>query len=131
MRRHSCQRGQETLQAIFAVSFVLVPVLFSTLEIGNVLHLWIGQQAAAAAGARAAGEVGEDDQHVRDTIDGELRGAGLDPNHCLVEVSPGRVAWHDPITVKITSRRHVGIPFLFQRDIDLTASFTGRGEVNH
>jgi hypothetical protein len=129
--RLSDQRGQETLQAIFAVAFILVPVLFSTLEIGNVLHLWIGQHAAAAAGARVAGEMGEDDADVRDRIDTELRGAGLDPANCTIEVSPARVAWHQPITVSIRARRHVGIPFLFQRDLDLVSTFTARGEVNH
>jgi hypothetical protein len=129
--RLSDQRGQETLQAIFAVAFILVPVLFSTIEIGNVLHLWIGQHAAAAAGARVAGEMGEDDADVRDRIDTELRGAGLDPANCTIEVSPARVAWHQPITVSIRSRRHVGIPFLFQRDLDLVSTFTARGEVNH
>ena len=125
------QRGQETLQAIFAVSFVLVPVLFSTLEIGNLLHLWIGQHAAAAAGARVAGEAGEDDAEVRDRIDQELRDGGIDPAACAVDVSPPQVGWHEPITVTIRSRRHVGIPFLFERDVDLVSSFTARGEVNH
>jgi hypothetical protein len=129
--RLSDQRGQETLQAIFAVAFILVPVLFSTIEIGNVLHLWIGQHAAAAAGARVAGEMGEDDADVRDRIDTELRGAGLDPVNCTIAVTPARVAWHQPITVSIRSRRHVGIPFLFQRDLELVSSFTARGEVNH
>jgi hypothetical protein len=129
--RASGQRGQETLQAIFAVSFILLPVLFSTLEIGNILHLWIGQHAAAAAGARVAGEVGEDDAAVRDRIDTELRGAGIDASHCSIDVQPGRVAWHDPITVTIRSRRHIGVPFLFQRDLELVSSFTARGEINH
>jgi hypothetical protein len=129
--RRSDQRGQETLQAIFTVAFILIPVLFSTLEIGNVLHLWIGQHAAAAAGARVAGEMGEDDAEVRDRIDSELRGAGLDPANCAVSITPARAAWHEPITVRITSRRHVGVPFLFERDIDLVSSFTARGEVNH
>jgi hypothetical protein len=129
--RLSEQRGQETLQAIFVVAFVLIPVLFSTLEIGNVLHLWIGQHAAAAAGARVAGEMGEDDPEVRDRIDTELRGAGLDPANCVVSITPSRAAWHDPITVIITSRRHIGIPFLFERNVDLVSSFTARGEVNH
>ena len=129
--RLSDQRGQETLQAIFAVAFILIPVLFSTLEIGNVLHLWIGQHAAAAEGARIAGEMGEDDLEVRDRIDSELRGAGLDPANCTVSVSPTRAAWHEPITVTITSTRHIGIPFLFSRDVELVSSFTARGEVNH
>ena len=129
--RLSDQRGQETLQAILAVAFILVPVLFSTLEIGNILHLWIGQHSAAAAGARIAGELGEDDADVRDRIDTELRGAGIDPTRCTIEVTPGRVGWHQPITVTITSHRQFGVPFLFSRDIDLTSQFTARGEVNH
>jgi hypothetical protein len=129
--RASGQAGQETLQAIFAVAFMLVPVLFSTLEIGNILHLWMGQHAAAAAGARVAGELGEDDGDVRSRIDSELRGASVDPGNCTVDVTPGRVAWHQPITVTITSRRRIGVPFLFQRDVDLVSSFTARGEVNH
>src|SRR5258708_38918265 len=124
-------RGPETLQAIFAGAFILIPVMFSTLEIGNVLHLWIGQHAAAAEGARIAGEMGEDDLEVRDRIDSELRGAGLDPSNCTVSIRPARAAWHEPITVTITSTRHIGIPFLFSRDVDLVSSFTARGEVNH
>ena len=125
------QAGQETLQAIFAISFILVPVLFSTIELGDVLHLWLGEQAAAAAGARVAGEIGEDGPDVRQRIDQELRGAGIDPAGCAVAVVPSRVGWHDPITVTVTSRRHIGVPFLFQRDVTLRSSFTGRGEVNH
>ena len=131
MRRGSRQRGQETLQAIFTMSFVLIPVLFATLEIGNMLHLWMGQHAAAAVGARVAGEVGEDDSTVRDRIDAELRGVGIEPRNCTISVQPSSVAWHQPITVTITSRRHLGVPFLFERDVDLVSSFTTRGEVNH
>jgi hypothetical protein len=127
----STQRGQETLQAIFAVSFVLIPVLFSTLEIGNVLHLWIGQHAAAAAGARVAGELGEDNAEVRDRIGQELQGAGVNPSACTIDITPTRVGWHDPITVTIRSHRRIGVPFLFERDVELVSSFTARGEVNH
>lgn len=129
--RLDAQDGQETLQAIFAVAFMLVPVLFSTLEIGNVLHLWLGQHAAAAAGARVAGADGQDDPAVRERIATELSGAGVDPSACTVEVTPPRAGWHQPITVRVTSRRHIGVPFLFQRDVDLVSSFTARGEVNH
>src|SRR5258708_15388718 len=121
--RLSDPRGQETLQAIFAVVFIVVPVLCSTLEIGNMLHLWIGQHAAAAEGARVAGEMGEDDLEVRDRIDSELRRAGLDPANCTVVVSPSRAASHEPITGTITSTRHIRIPRLFSRDVDLAASF--------
>src|SRR5258708_4258509 len=76
--RLSDQRGQETLQAIFAVAFILIPVLFSTLEIGNVLHLWIGQHPAPAESARIAGAMGEDDLAVRDRIDAVTE---VDANH--------------------------------------------------
>jgi hypothetical protein len=116
---------------VFAVAFILVPVLFSTIELGNLLHLWIGQHAAAAAGARVAGELGEDGPEVRARIDRELLGAGIDPASCEVTVLPEEVPWHDPITVTITSHRRLGIPFLFDREVTLSSSFTGRGEVNH
>ncbi|MHB8572412.1 MAG: hypothetical protein ACYDAY_05560 [Candidatus Dormibacteria bacterium] len=125
------ERGQETLQMILAVSFVLLPVLFSTVQVGNLLHLWIGQQAATAAGARLAGELGEDSPQVRAGIDQELQNAGIDPAACTVDVTPSVAEWNEPITVRITSTRHVAIPFLFTRDVELVSQFTARGEVNH
>lgn len=128
-RRH--QRGQETLQAVLAVAFMLLPVLFGILELGGLVHLWIGQQSAAAIGARVAGERGQDDAVVRDRISLELRAAGLDPARCQVEVRPSSVRWGQPITVQVVSHRRLAIPFLFSRDLTLSASYVGRGEVNH
>jgi hypothetical protein len=125
------QRGQETLQAILAVSLVLLPVLFATLQMGTVLHLWIGQHAAAAAGARIAGERGEDDPMVQERIQSELRAAGIDPARATVAVSPARVGWGEPITVTIQTQRVIAIPFLFTMEVPLRSSFTARGEVNH
>lgn len=128
-RRH--QRGQETLQAILAVSFMLLPILFGIVELGGLVHFWIGQQSAAAAGARIAGERGEDDQLVRQRIQLELQAAGLDPSRIQVSVSPSSVRWGQPITVQLRSHRRIAIPFLFSRDLVLTSAYVARGEVNH
>ena len=75
--RGQWQRGQETLQAILAVSFMLLPVLLGIVELGGLIHLWIGQESAATAGARAAGERGEDDAFVRARIALSLRASGI------------------------------------------------------
>jgi len=130
-RRRHRQRGQETLQAVLAVAFILVPVLFGIVELGGLIHIWIGEQAAAAIGARVAGERGEDDAIVRDRIRIELIAAGLDPNHVQVTVAPASVRWGQPITVQVISHRHLAIPFLFSRDLTLASRYVGRGEVNH
>jgi hypothetical protein len=129
--RRQRQRGQETLQAVLAVAFMLLPVLFGIIEMGGLIHMWIGQQSAAALGARVAAERGEDDAMVRDRIVTELRAAGLDPAQVEVRVSPPVVRWGQPITVQLTSHRHLSIPFLFTRDLNLTSAYIGRGEVNH
>lgn len=130
-RRRRRQRGQETLQAVLAVAFMLLPVLFGIVELGGLIHVWIGQQTAAAIGARVAGERGEDDAIVRDRIGVELGAAGLDPAHVQVTVTPAYVRWGQPITVRVISRHHLAIPFLFSRDLTLASSYVGRGEVNH
>jgi Flp pilus assembly protein TadG len=110
---------------------MLLPVLFGIVELGGLIHVWIGQQSAAAIGARVAGERGEDDSAVRDQIGAELRTAGLDPAQVQITVIPAFVRWGQPITVRVVSRRHLAIPFLFSRDVTLTSSYIGRGEVNH
>lgn len=130
MRRRR-QQGQETLQAILVVAFMLLPVLFGIIELGSVIQVWIGQQSATALGARVAGERGEDDAIVRDRIVTELRAAGLDPARIQIRVTPAYVRWGQPITVRLVSQRHVAIPFLFSRDLTLTSTYVGRGEVNH
>ena len=129
--RQQRQRGQETLQAVLAVAFILLPVLFGIVELGGLIHIWIGEQAAAAIGARVAGERGEDDAVVRDRIRTELVAAGLDPSHVQVNIAPTSVRWGQPITVQVISQRHLAIPFLFTRDITLASRYVGRGEVNH
>jgi hypothetical protein len=130
-RRRRGQRGQETLQAILAVSFMLLPVLLGIVELGGLIHLWIGQESAAAAGARAAGERGEDDAFVRTRIALSLRESGIDPGRVRVEVVPASVGWGQPITVHLVSRRRLAIPFLLSRDVTLTTAAVARGEVDH
>jgi Flp pilus assembly protein TadG len=125
------QRGQETLQAMLAVAFMLLPVLFGIVELSGLIHVWIGQQSAAAIGARVAGERGEDDSVVRDRIAVELRAAGLNPARVQVSITPARAGWGQPITVQVVSRQHIAIPFLFSRDVTLSSSYVGRGEINH
>lgn len=125
------KRGQETLQAMLVVAFMLLPVLFGIVELGGLIHVWIGQQSAAAMGARIAGERGEDDATVRQRINSELQAAGLDPRTVRITVNPTAVRWGQPITVEIVSRQRLAIPFLFSRDLTLTSSYVGRGEVNH
>ncbi|TMC63012.1 MAG: hypothetical protein E6J16_10450 [Chloroflexota bacterium] len=130
-RRQQRQRGQETLQAVLAVAFILLPVLFGIVELGGLIHIWMGEQAAAAIGARVAGERGEDDAVVRDRIGTELVAAGLDPMHVQVSVVPAYARWGQPITVQVISHRRLAIPFLFTRDVTLSSRYVGRGEVNH
>lgn len=130
-RRAQHQRGQETLQAVLVVAFMLLPVLFGIIEMGALIHVWIGQQSAAALGARVAAERGEDDAIVRDRVTRELRAAGLDPSNMRVSITPSYVRWGDAISVQLVSRRHIAIPFLFSRDLTLTSTYVGRGEVNH
>jgi len=132
MRRgHDRQRGQETLQAVLAVSFMLLPVLLGIFELGGLVHVWMGQQSAAAVGARVAGQRGEDDAVVRDRIMADLLAAGLDPAKVQVAISPPRVRWGQSITVQIVSHRRIAIPFLFSRNVDLRSTYVARGEVNH
>lgn len=125
------QRGQETLQAVLAVSFMVLPVLLGIVELGGLIHLWIGQESAATAGARAAGERGEDDALVRARIAVSLRASGLDPAKVAVQVLPASARWGQPITVQLVSHRRIAIPFLFSREITLTTSAVARGEVDH
>src|SRR5438132_9481969 len=84
------QRGQETLQAMLAVAFMLLPVLFGIVELSGLIHAWIGQQAAAAVGGRVAAERGEDGRGGRDRVAVERRAAGPDPVQVQVVVTAAR-----------------------------------------
>jgi Flp pilus assembly protein TadG len=125
-----CQRGQETLQAILVVSLVLLPMLVGILTFGTLVHASIATQAAAAAGARAAGVAGEFGPGQLDRVTTELRSNGIDATGCTIASSSGTVRLDQPISVTVRCPQHVGIPFLFERDVQLSSTVVGRGEVN-
>ena len=110
---------------------MLLPVLFGIIEMGGLIHVWIGQQSAAAVGARVAGEQGQDDATVRNQIAAELQAGGINPSQTQVSITPRFVHWGQPITVQLISRHHIAIPFLFSRDLTLASTYVGRGEVDH
>ena len=127
---HQREHGQETLQAILVVAFVLLPMLVAILTFGTLVHASIATQAAAAAGARAAGVAGGFGPDEAGRVDGELRSNGIDAATCRVDASAGTVQLDQPISVTVACPQHVGIPFLFERDVELTATVVARGEVN-
>jgi Flp pilus assembly protein TadG len=124
------QSGQETLQAILVVSLVLLPMLVGILTFATLVHASIATQAAAAAGARAAGIAGEFGPDQLGRVTAELRSNGLDASACSIASSSGSVRLDQPISITVQCPQHVGIPFLFERDVSLTATVVGRGEVN-
>ena len=124
------QRGQETLQAILVVSLVLLPMLMGILTFSTLVHASIATQAAAAAGARAAGVAGEFGPDQLDAVIAALRSNDLDANSCIIASSSGTVRLDQPISITVRCPEHVGIPFLFERDVQLAATVVGRGEVN-
>lgn len=129
-RSRGAQRGQETLQVVLAVAFVLLPVLVAILVLGSLVHVYIGAQAAAAAGARAAGTSGVFGPVERDRVVQELLANGIDAATCTVSAQPSAVGLDQPIAVTVHCPRSVGIPFLLQGEVDLASTFVARGEVN-
>jgi hypothetical protein len=128
--RRRAEGGQETLQTILVVAFVLVPVLVGIITIAGLVHVYIAAQAAAASGARSAGAAGAFGAEQRTRVDDELRGNGVDPTGCSVISSSGTVGLDQPISVTVDCPEHVGIPFLFERDVQLSSTFVARGEVD-
>jgi len=126
----SSQRGQETLQAILVVALVLLPMLVAILTFGTLVHASIATQAAAAAGARAAGVAGGFGPAEANRVAAELQSNGIDAATCRVDASAQSVQLDQPISVTVACPQHVGIPFLFDRDVELTATVVARGEVN-
>ncbi|HXA27717.1 MAG TPA: hypothetical protein VN193_03130 [Candidatus Angelobacter sp.] len=124
------QRGQETLQAILVVALVLLPMLVAILTFATLVHASIATQAAAATGARAAGVAGEFGPDQLDAVMAALRSNDVDPTACVIASSSGTVRLDQPISVTVRCPEHVGIPFLFERDVQLGATVVGRGEVN-
>jgi len=124
------QRGQETLQAILVVSLVLLPMLVAILTFSTLVHASIATQSAAAAGARAAGVAGEFGPDQLAAVVAALRANDIDPGACVIAGSAATVRLDQPISVTVRCPEHVGIPFLFERDVQLSATVVGRGEVN-
>lgn len=122
--------GQETLQTILVVAFVLMPVLVAIITIGGLVHVYIAAQGAAASGARSAGAAGGFGAAQMARVESELRGNGVDPTTCTVRASSATVGLDQPISVTVDCPKHVGIPFLFERDVQLSSTFVARGEVD-
>jgi len=134
-RRHRrrdghAQGGQETLQAILVVSLVLLPMLVAVLIFGTLVHASIATQAAAAAGARAAGVAGEFGDAEQSRVADELRSNGIDPSTCSATSDPLSVNLDEPIAVTVRCPQEVGIPFFFEGTVTMSSTVVGRGEVN-
>ena len=127
------ETGQETLQAILVVSGVLIPVMIAILSFGAAIHVYIGAQGAAAAGARAAGAAGEFGPAEHQRVVETLRSNGIDPARCSIE-PPGTVvvSLDAPISVTVRCPEDIGIPFVVGSPfhVDLSSTFVSRGEVN-
>lgn len=130
MRRRHGEPGQETLQAILVVALVLLPVLVSIVSLAAMVHTDLGARAAAAAGARSAASAGGFGPAQLDRVLRELRGGGVDPAACTVSASAAAVALDEPVAVTVRCPQHLGIPFLFERDVEVGATAVGRGEMN-
>jgi Flp pilus assembly protein TadG len=128
--RRTGQRGQETLQAILVVALVLLPMLVAILTFATLVHTSIATEAAAAAGARAAGVAGQFGAEEMDRVAEELQANGIDASACRVDASAQTVRLDQPIRVTVACPQHVGIPFLFERDVQLSSTVVARGEVN-
>ena len=128
-RRHG-SAGQETLQTILVVAFVLMPVLVAIFTFGSLIHLSRGEQAAAARGARVAGVDGGFGQPEYNTVIDALNTNGVDAATCNVNGDRPRASLGEPITVTVSCPQKVSIPFLFQTQFAVTSTFVSRGEVN-
>ena len=130
MRARRPERGQETLQAVLVVALVLLPVLAGILTLASTVHTDLAARAAAAAGVRSAASAGGFGPTQLERVRRELHDGGVDPSACSVSATPAVVGLDDPIAVSVRCPQHLGIPFLLERDLDLGATASGRGEVN-
>jgi hypothetical protein len=106
-------------------------VLFGVITFGQLEHVRLVLDSAAAAGARQAGVDGQDDQAVRDRIALELSDGGINPATASINVTPAVAAWGDPIQVQISITTRASIPFLGGWDVQMSSDFTTRSEVTH
>lgn len=123
------ESGSTAVETVLALT-MLTPLLFGMVAFGDALQRWLGQDAATAQAARLAGEVGGDSAEVRALLGQALRDAGIDPRGTEVSVAPARVGWREPVTVRVTTRHRLAIPFVPAFDLTLRSEFVSRGEVN-
>ena len=123
------EAGSTAVESVLALT-MLTPLLFGIVSFGDALQRWIGQDAATAQAARFAGEVGGDSVEVRALLGQALRDAGIDPAGTDVTITPQRVGWREPLTVRVTSHHRLTIPFVPVFDLSLRSEFVTRGEVN-
>ena len=124
----SDDRGLATLETVLMIT-VLVPLLFSVIEFGDMFQRWLAQESATVQVARYAAEVGGDTPEVRLLLDEALRSAGIDPSRIVLDIAPSRVGWRQPLTVTVRSNASIAIPFLFSLDVPLRTTAVVRGEV--
>ncbi|HET8569869.1 MAG TPA: TadE/TadG family type IV pilus assembly protein [Candidatus Limnocylindria bacterium] len=120
--------GSVALETALSLA-VLVPLVFGTIELGDLYQRWLAQDAAAAAAARYAGELGGDDAAVRAFLAGMLERSGIDAASAIVRVEPPSVGWREPIRVEIATVKRLAIPFMPLASVTLRSSATARGEV--
>ncbi len=129
-QRRRSEHGQETLQGILVVAFILMPVLVAIFTFGSMIHTEIAAQAAAASGARAAGTAGGFGGPEYAAVADQLQANGVDAASCTITSSAATVSLGQPVAVTVTCPQRVSIPFLFDTNVDLTSTFVARGEVN-
>ena len=122
------ERGVATLEATLMV-VIIVPLLFAVIEFGWLFQRWLATESVAIHAARYAGELGGDDPALREFIARELTGVNIDASRAQVEVSPARVSWREPISVRVLTLERIALPFLFSTDVPLSASAVSRGEI--
>ena len=126
MRRDDA--GLATLETTLMIT-ILVPLLFAVIEFGDVFQRWLAQESATVQVARYAAELGGDAPEVRALLDDSLRQSGIDPSLSLLDVTPARVGWREPLTVSVRTSATVAIPFLFNAVIPLRTTAIVRGEL--
>ncbi len=109
---------------------VLVPLLFAVLEFGDLFQRWLAQESATVQAARYAAEVGGDAPEVRALLADALIAAGIDPARVVVDITPSRVGWRQPLTVSVQSEAALAIPFALSTTVPLRTTAIVRGEIN-
>jgi hypothetical protein len=120
--------GLATVETTLMIT-ILIPLLFSVIEFGDLFQRWLAQESATVQVARYAAEVGGDTPEVRAMLSDSLRSSGIDPERVSLEITPGRVGWRQPLTVTVRNSMSLEIPFLFSVDVPLRTTAVVRGEV--